>query len=330
MYNSNALNNFVLNVFQDSQDGNGIIITEEEILQNSISRLDALVPTGLKLALKKISEKTETTMKEHLVKALMIYLENNFDMSNIDMDVITVKKSEYEELKQENKELKKEVKKLKEIKEDIQEIVEENERLKQENKELKKENKKLNNKIITLENKLSRELKKDKGAYLVNEIEKGNIKGYNDIIKTLNLHNSDDIIKFNNKMFVEGYEPIEGDYKLWRFKDSRLNNYVLVGKCRDESILTINDEEIIKNIIYGMKKQEQELEELKNKLQSAKIRINFELYDLADAFPEHRFEILSKTIKNSDEINTFEDLNKKLEEINKWLMEKGFPARIDI
>ena len=321
MYNSHALNNFVLNVFQNSND---ITITEEEILKNSISRLDALIPTGLKVALKKVSEKTETTMKEHLVKALMMYLEG-FDISNIDADVITVRKSEYEKLKKENKELKKENKKLKMSNEKINKINEYIEELKKENKELKKENKKLNAKVITLQNKLNKELKKDIGAYILNEIENKNIKEYNDIIKVLGLYNSDDIIKFNNKIFETGYEEVDDNYKIWRFKDSRLKNYVLVGECRDESIIVKNDETTIKNIINNMKLEKQKQEEIEKIIYGAKVRINIKLYELADKFPDYRFEILKHRIPDS--INDIEELKRKVDEINKWMINQfGFPV----
>ena len=326
MYNNNALNNFVLNVLKKN---NTITITEEEILRNSISRLDALIPTTLKVILKKLSEKTGTTMKEHLVRALMLYLEN-FDISSIDMDVITIRRSEYEELKRINKELKNKIQKFMGLNEKMDKIIKENEKLKRKNKELKKENKKLNAKTITLQNKMNRELKKDIGARLLNEIESGRIKGYKDIIRVLELHHFDDIIKFNNKMFVKGFEVIDKDnhdYKIWRFKDSRLKNYVLFGECREESIIIRNDNEIIKNMVNNMKLEKQKQKELKNKIYNARIKINNELHELADKFPEYKFEILKHCITN---INDFEELTHKVNEINEWLNQLGFQIRINI
>ena len=319
MYINNSIYSFVLQIL----DNNNINITEEDILRNSIARLDVLIPSPMKALLKKVSKATDTTMTMHVIRAIMEYLED-FNISETEMDLITVKRSEYLEIIEENKELKNKIKEMSKNEEEYNRTIDEIEELKKRLREAEKKNRELERENKKLKNKVERYEKKDPILKLGNILEEllpqEQEFPLSEVFKQLNLTHANDKSKFVNNHIKLNSELSTTHLRVYNFLDDRLSNYLVItedGLYDGKIILKSKLNDILTKIKEEIEKQK-ELKRLRQKMKEYRKPIEMELLKIKNRHPElteHIFEFIGMLSRAENPQQLMETINK----LREWL-----------
>jgi DNA repair exonuclease SbcCD ATPase subunit len=319
MYINNSIYSFVLQIL----DNNNINITEEDILRNSIARLDVLIPSPMKALLKKVSKATDTTMTMHVIRAIMEYLED-FNISETEMDLITVKRSEYLEIIEENKELKNKIKEMSKNEEEYNRTIDEIEELKKRLREAEKKNRELERENKKLKNKVERYEKKDPILKLGNILEEllpqEQEFPLSEVFKQLNLTHANDKSKFVNNHIKLNSELSTTHLRVYNFLDDRLSNYLVItedGLYDGKIILKSKLNDILTKIKEEIEKQK-ELKRLRQKMKEYRKPIEMELLKIKNRHPELTepiFEFIGMLSRAENPQQLMETINK----LREWL-----------
>jgi len=317
MYGNNSIYSFVSQVLNN----NSINITEEDILRNSIARLDILIPSPMKALLKKVSKATDTTMTMHVIRAIMEYLQD-FNISETEMDLITVKRSEYLEIMEENKELKNKIKEISESEEKYNRTIDEIEELKKRLKEAEKKNRELERETKKLKRKVERYEKKDpilKLENILNESLEQELP-LSEAFTQLNITHANDRAKFINNHIKLNSELSTTHLRVYNFLDDRLFNYLVIteNSVYDGKIIMKSK---LNNIIAKIKEEiekHKELKRLRQKMKEYRKPIEMELLKIKNRHPELSESIL-EFIGMLSRAENPQQLMKTMNELREWL-----------
>jgi hypothetical protein len=336
MYGDSSIYSFVSKVLNNNNMN--VNITKEKILKNSISRLDLLIPAPIKTVLKEISRITETTMTMHAVRALLRYLQD-FNVSETELDLITVKRSEYLEIIEENKELKKKLEKLSKKEEEHSKSECEMEELKKrlrgeerKNKELERESKKLKKKVEKYEKrdpilKLESALQESPEHELL----------LSEAFSLLNITHANDKSKFVDNHINLNKELSSHPLVVYDFLDERLSDYHIVIENNEENNSSIYDGKIITNSklnimlneVKEKNEKQMELERLKKRMKEYKKPLEKELLAIKQRHPELSKSILEYVAK-LNRAETPQQLMNVINELQEWLKQYSIALPEDV
>jgi len=277
----------------------------------------------MKALLKKVSKATDTTMTMHVIRAIMEYLED-FNISETEMDLITVKRSEYLEIIEENKELKNKIKEMSKNEEEYNRTIDEIEELKKRLREAEKKNRELERENKKLKNKVERYEKKDPILKLGNILEEllpqEQEFPLSEVFKQLNLTHANDKSKFVNNHIKLNSELSTTHLRVYNFLDDRLSNYLVItedGLYDGKIILKSKLNDILTKIKEEIEKQK-ELKRLRQKMKEYRKPIEMELLKIKNRHPELTepiFEFIGMLSRAENPQQLMETINK----LREWL-----------
>jgi DNA repair exonuclease SbcCD ATPase subunit len=304
-------------------------------------RYNMSMPTKIKMYLMELKKVTGMPMNQLIIRAITEYAQGH-GISETELDVITVNRTEYLKLKEENRELKRNIGQLSNIRKElnrkdtkIKELTNLLNELIKENKRLRRNYKKLETQLKNTENKLKTVMKKDPILNLKNymdEMPENTELPLTKAFKQLGITHKNDKIKFIDKNLKQDNEISTSHLSVFSFMDDRLSDYFLIteGSIFDGKIIhKSNLNNIIARINERIEKQK-ELEKLRAKMKDCIKPIEKELgIEIKNKHPE-LYEPIFEYIAKLNRCETPQQLIMLVDEIKKWLKQYNITLSKDV